>query len=166
MKDFQFDWQNNEVKVKTLKKCPIFNEKKGKIEYFDPEIELYLPYWRAKWLEKRKKVKIIPSSNLNFIEIDKLNYKEHSNSELQDLPNNFFIDFLYLIKKSRQDELKNKLLSNFNEILDRRLYKIFKIMTFKMDLKYFEKRFSFEEKYLYQELKLLFDKWKYKIVSF
>jgi len=166
MKDFQFDWQNNEVKVKTLKKCPIFNDRKGIIEYFEPEIELYLPYWRAKWLEEKKKIKIIPSSTLNFIEIDKLNYKEHSNSELQELPDNFFIDFLFLTKKSKQEQLKNKLFSNFNEILDRRLYKIFKIMTFKMDLKYFEKRFSSEEKYLYQELKLFFDKWKYKIISY
>ena len=112
MKDFQFDWQNNEVKVKTIKKCPIFNERKGIIEYIDPEVEIVLPYWRAKWLEERKKIKIIPSSALNFIEIDKLNYKEHSNTELQDLPENFFIDFLYLMKKSTKDELKTKLSGN------------------------------------------------------
>lgn len=166
MKNFRFNWINNDVKIKALKKCPVFNEKKGRIEYFDAESEFNLAFWKAKWLEERGYVKILTSSKLNFVEIDKLNYKEYANSELQELPVNFFIDFLILIRKSKDESLKIKLFDNFNEIIDRRLYKILKIMTInKNNLKNFEERFSKEEKFLYNGLQRIFDAWKRKVTE-
>ncbi|NHI92797.1 MAG: hypothetical protein EAX96_09880 [Candidatus Lokiarchaeota archaeon] len=166
MKNFRFNWINNDVKVKVLKTCPLYNEKKGKIEYFNSEIEFNLPFWKAKWLEDHGFVKILSSSKLNIVEIDKLTYKEYANSELQELPRNFFIDFLTLSKKSKDKELKNKLYDNFNEIIDRRLYKILKIITInKNNLKNVEDRFSKEEKFLHNGLQAFFNAWKNKITE-
>ena len=167
MKNFRIDWINNDVKVKALKKCPIYNEKEGIIEYYNPETEFHMSFWRAKLLEEQKIVKITSSRKLNFIEMDKLNYKEHENSELQVLPKNFFIDFLLLIKKSEDKSLRNRLYDNFNEVIDRRIYKILKIMTInKNSLKDFKERFSKEENYLYNGLKRFFESWKSKIINY
>ena len=71
-----------------------------------------------------------------------------------------------LIKKSNNDDLKTKLFDNFNEIIDKRLYKILKIMTInKNNLKNFEERFSKEEKFLHHGLQQFFDAWKHKVTE-
>ncbi|MHA1143482.1 MAG: hypothetical protein ACTSRW_02020 [Candidatus Helarchaeota archaeon] len=171
---FNIYWNNMKFRVRVLKEIPVISEDGKVLNVLSPKTETTLEFWKVKKFLHDERIEVLHPKIIDISDLDRVLWKEENNTELQKLEQSFYLLTNYLIEESLKEANKEKLesfekgrqIKNLIEtIIERRSYKILKIITLK-EAEKFVKKLTFEEKELFRNLSLMYDTWKQNIWSF
>lgn len=171
---FQTYWKNLKFRVRLLKDIPLISEQGDKISSLAKNSETSMEFWKVKTYLENDQIELVQPKLMEISDLDRIFMREKNNSELQQLDDSFYLLTNYLIERQLKEENKpsldtfekgQKIKNLVENIIERRIYKILKILNLR-EADRITKNLTFEEITLFKNLFQFFDDWKRNICSF
>ncbi|MHC1590457.1 MAG: hypothetical protein ACXQS8_00045 [Candidatus Helarchaeales archaeon] len=173
-KRFLLYWNNLKFRVKVLKNIHVCSGDGTQLQQLPAKTETDIEFWKIKQFLEDDSIEILNPKPYVIADLDRILWKEEQNTELQKLDQHFYLLTNHLIKKLLKEENKKRL-EDFDKgrelkllvdnILERRLYKILKMVTIKEGER-FAKNLTLEERILFDAFYSHYDTWKRDVCSF